>query len=243
MNKIKKGKISLTISIGLTAFILIFVMVTQFKTVEETDITGIEVMREAELRSELASWKSKYEDAVTKTQETENKIKEYTEQIDSNHNILELLEREIEEAEKYAGFKDLSGEGIEIVLEDNEKIQITDLDLMQLINELKIAGAEAISINEERIIDTTDISNIDYIFFYVNTGRKDKLNRISSPYTVKAIGNKKHIESAINIKYGFLDSMKAAEKTVSYKVSDYITIPKYNGSLDYKHATIVEEKN
>ena len=38
MNKIKKGKISLTISIGLTAFILIFVMVTQFKTVEETDL-------------------------------------------------------------------------------------------------------------------------------------------------------------------------------------------------------------
>ena len=79
MAKIKKGKIILTISIGLTAFILVMVMFTQFKTVEQTDITGIETMREAELRTELASWKSRYEDANAKIEETEQKIDEYTE--------------------------------------------------------------------------------------------------------------------------------------------------------------------
>ena len=37
-------------------------MFAQFKTVEETDITGIEKAREAELQSMLASWKTKYEE-------------------------------------------------------------------------------------------------------------------------------------------------------------------------------------
>ena len=56
-----KNKIKMSISIGFVAFVLIVLMYVQFKTVEETDITAIETMRETELRPELASWKTKYE--------------------------------------------------------------------------------------------------------------------------------------------------------------------------------------
>ena len=48
-----KGKLSLTIIIGFTAFIFTMVMFTQFKTIEQTDITAIETMRETELREEF----------------------------------------------------------------------------------------------------------------------------------------------------------------------------------------------
>ena len=54
-----KAKITLIICIGFTALILTAVMFTQFKTVDQTDITAIETMREAELRTELSSWKTK----------------------------------------------------------------------------------------------------------------------------------------------------------------------------------------
>ena len=57
-----KGKIVMIISVACTALILSMVMFTQFKTVEKTDITAIETMRETELRTELASWKQKYEE-------------------------------------------------------------------------------------------------------------------------------------------------------------------------------------
>ncbi|MCI8310254.1 MAG: DUF881 domain-containing protein [Clostridia bacterium] len=241
MKKIEKGKISLTISIGLTAFILILVMVTQFKTIEETDITGIEVMREAELRSELATWKTKFEEATAKIEETENKIIEYSQEIESNNNISELLQRELDEAKAYAGYTNVTGEGIIVTLTDTEKKQIEDLDLINLINELKIAGAEAISINDERIISTTDISNVNYRFIMVNTSKDIGRVRVQSPYIVKAIGNPKYLESAINIKYGFLDSMKSNEKSASYVIDNNITINKFDGSLEYKIATNVEE--
>ena len=47
----------------------------QFKIVNETDITSIENMREAELRSELANWKSKYEETNAQYEETIKKNK------------------------------------------------------------------------------------------------------------------------------------------------------------------------
>ena len=62
-----KGKYIMIISIGLVALILTFVMFVQFKTVEQTDITAIETMRETELRTELADWKNKYEEIRRKT--------------------------------------------------------------------------------------------------------------------------------------------------------------------------------
>jgi len=239
MKKIKQGKITLTISIACTAFILTMVMFTQFKTVKETDITGIEVMREAELRTELASWKSKYEEANLKLEDIENKIDEYNSEIQSNNNITSLLQEELEEVERYVGYTDVSGEGIIVTLSDTDISQIEAADLIELVQALKLAGAEAISINDERIVATTDISDVNYQYIFINTANKN-INRISSPYIVKAIGNKKYLESAISVKYGFLDEMKSVNKDVTYVVDNNVQILKYNGSLEYVNAKIKE---
>ena len=72
-----KEKVTLSISIGLVALILTMIIFTQFKTVEKTDITAIETMRETELRDELATWKTKYEEVETKLEERKQKIEEY----------------------------------------------------------------------------------------------------------------------------------------------------------------------
>ncbi len=117
----KKGKMILSVSIGGIAFILSMVMFTQFKTVEETDITGIEVMREAELRTELASWKNKYKEAILKLNETESKINDYNLEIENSNDITTLLEKELVEAKKYAGFTDVIGQGIVVTLKDTDK--------------------------------------------------------------------------------------------------------------------------
>ena len=75
----KKGKIVMIVTIGIVCFILALVMSMQFKVVQETDITSIETMREAELRSELSNWKQKYEEINEKYEETSKKVQEYKE--------------------------------------------------------------------------------------------------------------------------------------------------------------------
>ena len=224
-----KGRISVIISIGCAALVLTMVMFTQFKTVEYTDIVAIETMRETELRAELASWKEKYDDVQVKLDDTNSKINEYKTQMSSKEDAENLLKDELTESEKFVGYTDVKGEGVIITLEDNDFKNIERFDLISLVNELKIAGAEAISINDERVVTNTDIALINNSIILVNS------RRISGPYVIKAIGDKKYLESAITIKSGFLDEMEANEKTCKYSVEDNIVINKFNGviKLDY----------
>lgn len=229
MKNLKKENIILSISIGCVALILCLVMFTQFKTIEQTDIVAIETMRETELRSELATWKEKYEEAQTKLNDTNQKIQDYKNQMSSEENATELLKQEFAESEKFLGYTDVQGEGIVITLQDNDFKNIERFDLISLVNELKLAGAEAISINDERIVNQTDIALINNRIILVN-GR-----RTSGPYVVKAIGDRKYLESAITIKGGYLDEIRADDKDIDYRVEENIVIHKYEGEmkLDY----------
>lgn len=229
---ILKGKYIMIVSIGLVSAILTMVMFTQFKTVYQTDITAIETMRETELRTELSDWKNKYEDVEARLSDTESKIAEYQSQISNSEESSNILETDLQETREYLGYTKLKGEGIVVRLEDNEFKQIERWDLLALINELKLAGAEAISVNDERIISRSEIATVGYQFILING------NRIPSPFIVKAIGNKKYLESAITIKGGYVDEMKVNEKTISYTVEDNIEVPAYNSKINFDYAEI-----
>lgn len=232
-----KAKITLTICIGFTALILTAIMFTQFKTVDQTDITAIETMREAELRTELTSWKTKYEDIETKIEERDSKIKEYKQELNNGASSLQLLEDEIKEAENYLGYTDLQGQGIVVTLKDTDIYNIENYELLKLVNELNIAGAEAISINDQRIVSSSDITLINNRIILVNT------KKISGPYTVKAIGDKQYFESALTIKGGYIDDVRASGRDIEYRVEDNIVIPAYEGELSFQYAKeVVKEK-
>lgn len=50
-DSIKKGKVTMAIAVSISCFVLMFVMLMQFKIVNQTDITAIENMRETELKT------------------------------------------------------------------------------------------------------------------------------------------------------------------------------------------------
>lgn len=229
-----KGKLSLTITIGFTAFIFTMVMFTQFKTVEQTDITAIETMRETELRTELSKIKEKYDDVETKLNETETKIKEYETQMASEEDATKILEKELSEAQMYLGYTKVSGEGIIITLSDTNSKDIESYDLIDLVNELKIAGAEAISINGNRVVSTTEIVDILYKYIVING------KRISGPYTIKAIGNQKYLESGITLKNGYKDQIESNGKSIQYILDDEVIIDAYDGNIELEYSTVVE---
>ena len=85
-----KGKTTMTIIIGLICVILTAVMFEQFKTIRKIDVTALENMQEAELRSEITSWKTKNEEVLKKKEDTDLKIEEYRENITNNQKTSEL---------------------------------------------------------------------------------------------------------------------------------------------------------
>lgn len=223
-----KGKITMTICIGCTALILTMIMFTQFKTVDETDITAIETMRETELRTELASWKEKYEEIETKVEEVDVKINEYKLELDNNANTSNALQSEVKEAEAYVGNTGLQGQGIIITLKDAGK-SVRYAHLLQLVNELNAAGAEAISINDERITNISDIVDISTSHIRINS------NNVSSPYVIKAIGDKTYLKSALTIKNGYFDLKQKEEYNIDIQEKTNIKINAYSKEVTLKY--------
>ena len=229
---IKKGKITMTITMVIACFALALVMSMQFKIASETDITSIENMREAELRTELANWKSKYEEVEKKYEETSSKIDEYKQNKESNEDTEKLVDDELQQVNMQLGKVDVQGEGIEVTLRetDNEEIsRITADDLILIVYALKVSGAEAISINDERIINMSDMVDINQSFIKING------QRIVAPYIIKAIGNQSYLESSLISNGGPVDEMKKIGQDVSITKSNKVIVPKYNKEIKIKY--------
>lgn len=234
---IKKGKITMTITIGLACFVLVLVMFMQFKVVNQTDITSIETMREAELRTELANWKSKYEETNEKYEETVAKIDEYKQTKQSNEETEKIVDSELEQVDLLLGKTDVEGEGIEIILRETENKDISQInanDLLLIVNALKLAGAEAISINEQRIINMSDIVNINTQNSY-NLFIKVNGQRIVAPYVIKAIGNQTYLESELIGNGGYVDELKKIGHDVTIEKVNKLEITKYNDEIKTKY--------
>ena len=100
--------------------------------------------------------------------------------------------------------------------------------MLVIVNALKIAGAEAISINDQRIVPTTGI---------ICGGNIIDINqeKVGAPFVIKAIGLPEQL-AALSRPGGYLETLKGYSIGVELKKSNNITIPKYSGTLTYNYA-------
>lgn len=225
----KKDKIIMIITISIMSLILVCVMFAQFKVVNETDIAQIESMREEELEKAVTQWKEKYEKTNEKLTETNQKIQEYQDKVQSNNETRELVEKELQEAKENFGLTDMYGDGLIITLTDTNTRTYEDKDLLDLVNELRAAGAEAISINDERIVNLTNIVNISTRYIKINDGN------VASPYVVKVIGDKTYLKSALTIKNGYYDYKNKEGYLIDIQEKNNIKINKYSKDVSLRY--------
>ena len=227
----KKGKTTNTITIGLMCLILTAVIFVKVKTINQTDITSLENMREDELRTEISNFKQKVVETQEQLSTTNQKITEYEEAINSGKKASELLIKELEQQNNILGKNDVTGSGVIITLTDTRAQKITSEDLRELLNQLRADGAEAISINGQRIVYDSYVVDLGGTFISVNG------ERLVSPYTVKVVGNPTYLESGLSKKqYGYIDTKLEEGKDVILERKDNILINKYNGNLNMEYA-------
>lgn len=232
-----KNKWSLTIIIGIVAALLVTSILLQFKTVDETTNADVEGLRDTDLKSQISSYKSKYNEVASQYQNNIAKIEEYTKSATTSTESTNLIKSEYQKSNELLGLTDVKGEGIIITLKDVGENKYSSEDLRSLVNELKYAGAEAISINGNRIINLTDIVTLNEKFIIMDASRA----RLSSPYVIKAIGDRKYLSSTLNTKTtGFVDLMKSNGLEVTIEESNKIDIDKYQGEI--KSNYLKEEK-
>jgi len=143
-----------------------------------------------------------------------------------------LLGEELFDARFKAGLTDVKGKGMIIILDDAPARQVDDPNLLiihdndvtGIINILKVAGAQAISINGERLISTSE---------QVCAGPTIRINknRYSVPYEIKVIGDQARMETAINGSV-LVAEMLSSKIKVEIQKFDELLITKYNYNLD-----------
>ena len=142
-----------------------------------------------------------------------------------------------------AGTTEVEGAGIEIVLDDsnipkkaNENPNlyiIHDEDLLRVLNELRAAGAEAISLNDQRIVAMSEVRC---------AGPTVSVNNVRSapPYVIKAIGAPKTLTSALRLRGGVVETFEFWGIQVKIKSSEKVRIPALKEPRNYKYAKNVE---
>lgn len=236
---VKKYNVVSVVMISLVLFIFSFIIAAQLNTVGNTDIisTG---MREAELLIELQKVNDKYDVLKKEYDKSQAVVEEYKNSASSNDTLIASMKTSLDQAKLLAGLTTVKGEGVVIILQDSTDTTVSveaglihDTDIMGIVNELRAAGAEAISVNGERILSTTAIRCV---------GPTIQINgtKVASPFNIKAIGNAKYLESALNIRGGVVDTLKAYGILVEVATNEGIIINKYDDTLVLKYAKEVK---
>lgn len=225
----KRDKIIVSITVLFMCIILTCVIFMQFKTAWQTNLTDIKNMNEDELKSEILLWQNRYNEIDQKLKNRNQTIDEYESILQNNDETAKVIDKELHELEKLIGITDVEGNGVVITLEDNEDRSVTAGALLNLVNDLKYAGGEAISINGIRIVNMTDIVDVNYIV-------QIEGQKLSSPYIVKCIGEQNFLSSTLNSKDGYIQTYTDSGITVKMELQNNIKIDKYNGDLDIKYS-------
>ncbi len=132
------------------------------------------------------------------------------------------------------GTQAVEGAGIQISIDDRSKkvfFPIRTDDIATMINTLKFAGAEAISINGQRIIGQTAVVLSGNSAIFVNGVPINRAEGI--PYELSAIGN----QDTLFDYFSKLEApnLKLDNKTVSI-ARKTVRIPSYKGAYTFKNA-------
>ena len=130
---------------------------------------------------------------------------------------------EVQQNEKLMGITDVKGEGVTIKILDGKDL-IHQEDLIILVDELKNAGSQAISINDQRIINST------YIYCDGGVILIDG-EKIGNPFTIKAIGNKETIYGSLMRNKGYIETLKNDGIEINVEKNDEVNIYKTNKDI------------
>lgn len=149
-----------------------------------------------------------------------------------SNNSSNAEKNELEYLKLISGLTDVTGDGVIITLNDATMPEsdvamdyiIHDSDIYNVVNQLKIAGALAISINNERIIATSEL---------ICSGPTIKINnnRYAAPYEIKAIGDSNTLYEALKSSY-IVSDLLTLKKRVTLTQEKDIVIPKFSNDIN-----------
>jgi len=227
MLSIRQGQVS----IALVCMVLGFMLAVQFRTTQDSK-SSVSYQRVEELSQRLLQTEKERDGLLSEV----NRLKTTSGQ--------EAQSQELADLKMGAGVVPVEGQGVTITIDDSKTKSkagenpnlylIHDDDLLKVINELKAAGAEAISINEQRLIATSEIRC---------AGPTLSVNNIRSapPYEIKAIGDAKNLENALKMRGGVVETLQVWGIQINVKPDVNVHVPAYKSTFHFQFMKAVAE--
>lgn len=192
----------------------------------------------ADLKKQIVSLQSDNQRLEANLAALQDSLRDTYQSIEEGLSPEELLLKDIADYRLLAGYEEVTGEGVVVLLTDSNaplaqdqnpnRLIVHDRDITMIINELRNAGAEAISVNGQRYI-------INRSELYCN-GPTIRINDqwFAQPFIIEAIGSRRELLAAINSNTSYAFGLKTRGIFIEANTSLYLTIPAYDGS-DYEH--------
>jgi uncharacterized protein YlxW (UPF0749 family) len=223
--KSRSAQLSLTI----LCFVLGLLLVAQFRTQRMTS----RALLSASTADQLTIISSLVENNARLREEMESLEEQLSEyQQTTGRAVLGALVEELNKIRIINGLVEVSGSGVEISIDG----PIGVLDVQDLINELRNAGAEALTINGERLTLYSVVASTEDGAMTING------TPLSRPYVLQAIGQPETLETALLRKGGLIAILERKYEGLAVILirREKMVLPVYKRAIEFAHASPIE---
>lgn len=195
----------------------------------------------ARIASGTVDLQTEYQKLLAEVTTLRNQMTQYQNAFAKETGQAKLLNDTLQETKLIAGLTEVEGPGITITLRDLRDDQIDapihdaiihDSDVLNVVNELWSAGAEAIAVNNLRVVGGTSFRCVGPVIHVESVP-------IASPVVIQAIGDSATLKGGMELPGGIVAEIKSVDQDmVSLESVKSMKLPPYGGSTAQKYAKV-----
>ena len=208
---------------GILCLILTFAITVQLRVSSLSESESSQTKITDKLKDEIFRLNVENVKLAEKFQNTTSELDDARNQAAQNDSSSKDTSELIKKYTIVSGKTDVTGQGIIIKYKPSDNEAKADMvkDLRDIVNEIKNAGAEAIEINNQRIVGTTEIEMVK---------NKIEINdtEVSENFIIKAIGDSNLMYSGLIRPGGTIENIRESGVSIEINSENTIKINKYN---------------
>ncbi len=161
------------------------------------------------------------DDRTQRLEDEKRRLEEQRTGLENSSDQAEEARKQTVERERQlgilAGTVAAQGPGITLTINDKKGTVEADM-LLDAIQELRAAGAEAIQVNDVRVVASTHLSDA------TGDGVRVDGRKVAAPYRFKVIGKPQDLEPALNIPGGVVQTLEKEQATVTVARTEKIVV-------------------
>lgn len=231
--KIHKIHVYLTLVLLAFGFIISYsIQLTKTQSAANSGYTDSQWEKKQKLQEKILEEETQIQKLEMQLQTIKHKVSEFEKRVGDREDEAKMILEELQAVRMWAGLIPVTGRGVMVTLNDSKALPesgnmndyiVHEEQIRQVVNELFSAGAEAISINGQRLTTNSAIRCV---------GPTVLVNEVKSvpPFEISAIGDSETLITALEMPGGVLQNFEEwSNIEVKVEKNEKLDLPAYTG--------------